>query len=334
MSTPARDRTATHASTRRGRVIAVALVLVVLAAACDALPGDFTGDRKADLVVPRAWPPASWYTIRQHDAAVHRPGRATSPWRATTTATASGSRPSCAARRGSRVRWPSRSPTTPPACPPDLRRRRATCKDLRPTLLPVPGDYDGTGKTVPAYYDQVDGSWWIMGRSRPTQFGDPPDRRWHRGYDVPVPCRLRRRRQDRHRRVPPHRPHLPLPVEQDRPAGRPSRRPFPPATRPSCPVPADYDGVGPRRGGGQPTWPARTGTSPARPKPIATFAVVGSPDDYLPAPADYNGDGKAEPALVDAKSGVLVVRGPAPAAAGRIPHHLPHRPRCCPPQRS
>ncbi len=43
-----------------------------------------------------------------------------------------------------------------------------------PTLLPVPGHYDDTGKTQPAYYDQVDATWWIMGRTGDTQFGLPP----------------------------------------------------------------------------------------------------------------------------------------------------------------
>ena len=111
------------------------------------------------------------------------------------------------------------------------------------TLLPVPGDYDGTGKTLPAYYDQVDGTWWIMGHT--AQSGSASRRRQaaKSDYDVPVPadydgdgktdiavfrpttapsttCRRRRRRR--------------VTIAAPAPRGYPGL----------LPVPGDYDSVG------------------------------------------------------------------------------------------
>ncbi len=173
-----------------------ALAVVLLAAACEATPGDFTGDHKADLVyIDTA---GNWYQV----------GNTTPLWTGQPQ-TSDGQGIPVAGDYTGALQWapteldgftwtgsalaspivfdPAGMPAGPAAVPagnPGLTLA---------TLIPVPGDYDGTGvgkgdgKMVPAYYDQVDATWWIMGHTGGVQFGTPPTTTGGLGYSVPVP---------------------------------------------------------------------------------------------------------------------------------------------------
>jgi hypothetical protein len=294
-------------------MLAACVALLVVAAACEAVPGDFTGDRKADSIY-----------FDRNDGNWYQSGQATSLFSGLT------SDIQVAGDYNGDLKWeptvlrgttwissaladpidfdPAGMPAGPPGTP-------ATAGSPPPTLLPVPGDYDGTGKTVPAYYDQVDATWWIMGHSGSVQFGIPPTTGGKLDYDVPVPADYD---GDGKTDIAVYRPsdgsfHYLSSKTGQEVAVTPT---VPPPGVPNLPVPADYDKVGHAEAavtdsaGGNWYVAGHSGS-------VATFTTGASTEPYLPAPADYDGDGKTDPAVIDAANGNLWLAGqPQPPTAG------------------
>ena len=258
---------------RRVQVAAAAVALVVLAAACEAVPGDFTGDRKADPV---------YFDIHRRRL-VHESGQATPLFtgsgerhpgrRRLRRRPASGNRPCSGGRPGSRARWPTPivyDPAGMPAGPPATPAGGATPP---PTLLPVPGDYDGTGKTVPAYYDQVDASWWIMGHSgSPSSSASLRPPAGTRATTSPCPADYDGDGKTDIAVLPPDRRQLPLPLVQDgrRGRGRPDRSAGRSGRHPGA---RRLRRRRPRRSRGHRERRGRTGTSPGTTRSVATFTI-------------------------------------------------------------
>jgi hypothetical protein len=290
---------------RRVRLVAAVLALVVIAAACDAKAGDFTGDGHADQVYLNTQT-GVWFTAgsstplfsgQPGDIPVAGDYDGDLKWepavlRGTTWISSALSDPI--------VYDPPGMPAGPVPIPGPLG-------SPPPTLLPVPGDYDGTGKTVPAYYDEVDASWWIMGHSGSVQFGIPPTAGGTVGYDVPVPADYD---GDGKTDIAIYRPtdgtfhYLSSKTGQEVVLASPA--PSGPITT-NLPVPGDYDGVGHAEAavtnGSLEDWyvAGHTGS-------IASFPNDGH-DNYIPAPGDYNGDGKVEPAAIDSNNGQFWLGG-------------------------
>ncbi len=293
-------------TSRRVRLVAAAVVLVVIAAACQATPGDFTGDARADMVYEN-FQSGNWYSAGQatpiytgqaEDLPVPGDYNGDGKWEP---AVLRGTTWISSALTSPIVYDPAGLPAGPPATPAGMTNFTL------PTLVPVPGDYDGTGKTVPAYYDLVDATWWIMGRTSPTKLGQPPKAGGTMAYDVPVPA------------------DYDGDGKTDLAVFRPTDGSFhylssktgkkvaltPPAPRSEAallPVPADYDKVG----------HAETAVADldgvnwyvqGHPGVFANFPIVFdgnyNSDNFIPAPADYDGDGKAEPMLVDSATGAF-----------------------------
>jgi hypothetical protein len=308
---------------RRLGIIAAATALVVLAAACEAVPGDFTGDRKADLVyeVENHTDPANpyylFYEVGQSTPLyTGQPGDFPVPgdydgdlkWepavlRGTTWISSALASP---------IEYdPAGMPSGPPGTP---SSPYIIGSPTPPTLIPVPGDYDGTGKMVPAYYDQVDASWWIMGHNGSVQFGVAPTNGGTLGYDVPVPADYD---GDHKTDIAVYRPtdgtfhYLSSKTGQEVTVSVGSPGAFP--------VPADYDKVGhaepavvgqvgPYGPASSYAWYVAGGAAP-----LATFTTSGA---VVPAPGDYDGDGHADAALLDTGSGAWEVAGQPPLATG------------------
>jgi hypothetical protein len=300
---------------KRTRLLAALVVLLVVAAGCDAVPGDFVADGHADQVY------VTWTGATSDPAPVFMQAGSATPM----FTGQAGDIPVPGDYDGN-LKWepavlrgttwvssaladpisfdPAGMPAGPPATP-------AGFLSVPPTLLPVPGDYDGTGRTVPAYYDQVDASWWIMGRSGFTQFGIPPAAGGNLAYDVPVPGDYD---GDGKTDIAVFRPSdgsfhylssktgFEVTVTPTVPAGDPA----------VFPVPANYDGLGHVQAavtdGGLDWYVA------GDPGTVATFPPGSlSTDTYLPAPADYD-SAKATPTLFDGDTGAFWMVGqPQPA---------------------
>ena len=175
--------------------------------------------------------------------------------------------------------------------------------------VPVPGDYDGDHRTEPAYYDYVDGTWWISSRPGSTQFGIPPVDDGTMTYDVPVPADYdgdaktdlaiyRPTDSTFHIRFSTGGPEVVLTV------GSPG----------DIPVPADYNGDGKAEPATYrlPTqqWFIGPGTTAVVVPGVPATDLAAGSHIQDPAPADYDGDGKAEPAVVDETTGAWTVLGP------------------------
>ena len=167
--------------------------------------------------------------------------------------------------------------------------------------VPVPGDYDGDHRTDPAYYDYVDGTWWISGRREPVQFGIAPTDDGTMAYDVPVPADYD---GDAKTDIAVYRPSdSTFHVRSSRYG---DEEVFAVGSPGDIPVPADYSGQGR-------AWPATynmlTQQWSIGPNPPIVIPGADPADLQDPAPADYDGDGKAEPALVDETTGAWNVLG-------------------------
>jgi hypothetical protein len=296
-----------QSSRRRLSLVAAALAVVVLAAACEAAPGDFTGDRKADLVTFDST--GAWY----------QQGQATPIWNGpaltdATTFVVPGDYNGDAKWEPAELAgttWTSSAladpisydPTGMPAGPPATPGPIPGTFELGapPTLLPVPGDYDGDGKTVPAYYDQVDASWWIMGHAGSVRFGTPPAAGGSWGYSVPVPADYDGDgKTDIAVYDPPtatfHYLSSKTGLEVSLQEGQPG----------DFPVPADYDHVG-HAEAAVTDWAFQTWCVAGHAGSVATFPLGN--DYYVPVQADYDGDGKADPAVYDVPAGKWLVAG-------------------------
>jgi hypothetical protein len=307
---------------RRLQLVGAAIVLLVLAAACEAVPGDFTGDRKADLVYIH-YEPTDVHRVPSYleqgqttplfvgqadDLPVPGDYDGDGKWEP---AVLRGRTWISSALADPMVYDPAGMPVGPPGTPLGMPAPP-------PTLLPVPGDYDGTGKTVPAYYDQVDATWWIMGHSSRVRFGIPPTTGGIQGYDVPVPADYD---GDGKTDIAIYRPSDGSFHYRSSKTGSAVTAPAPLVTAGDpavIPIPADYDKVGHAEG-------ARTEQNggnwyvAGHATPVATFAINGAVDPYLPAPADYDGDGKTDAAIMDNANGNLWLTGqPQPPVAGTI----------------
>jgi hypothetical protein len=293
------------------RLVAALVAVVIVAAACDAIPGDFTGTAAADNVYEDL-NSGNWYLAGQttplwtgqpDDIPVAGDYDGNHKWEP-------------AVLRG--TTWISSKLADPidydpagmPAGPPG--RPAPTNVGAPQTLLPVPGDYDGTGKTQPAYYDQVDGTWWIMGHDGPVQFGVPPVAGGTLGYDVPAPADYD---GDGKTDIAVFRPtddtfHYlssqtgqEVVIQVDVPAGTPA----------GIPVPADYDHLGHAQAA---VSNSVTYYVDGHSGAVANFAGGGDVDEYEPVPADYDGDHHADPALFDYQNGNLWMPGQAQPPTG------------------
>ncbi len=164
-------------------------------------------------------------------------------------------------------------------------------------ILPVPGMYDGNHKTLPAYFRDTDATWFIYGHD-PIQFGSGPTN--------PAGTLTQKQDQD-----------FPIPADYDG-DGVTDLATYSPATamwhvlrssdhvlwetsyeaQIGVPVPGRYNG-GKADVGAIYTFDGRW-IIDGHPVPTA----YGSTDQStFPTPADYDGDGSAEPAYVTIKTG-------------------------------
>jgi hypothetical protein len=160
---------------------------------------------------------------------------------------------------------------------------------------PVPGNYDGTGRTVPAVYHAATGTWYIDGASpHAVQFGLP-------NVDVPVPGDYD---GVGHTELAVYRPTTGEWIIQG-PTGVRTVRVGTPGL--DNPVPGDYDGDG------------KTDFAVYRPSTGQWFVVgsnsaghivqLGQPNVDIPVPADYDGDGKTDFAVYRPTTGEWLVVG-------------------------
>ena len=152
--------------------------------------------------------------------------------RATTTATA---RPTSPSIRPSTGTW------YVVAVGRQLHDLRSSRRGALGTDIPVPGDYDGDGKTDLGRVRPSTGTWYIL-KSSTNYTTFVIDRRGALNTDIAGAGRLRRRRQDRHRRLSAVDRHLVHPaVEHQLHDVRFDSRG---ALGTDIPVPGDYDGDG------------------------------------------------------------------------------------------
>jgi hypothetical protein len=168
-------------------------------------------------------------------------------------------------------------------------------------IEPVPARYDGHNTTEAAWYRPADAMWFIEGHD-PIQFGTPEstDPNAVRQYDIPVPGDYNGDGTDELAVYHPSDSTFHI-------QGDPN--PIHVGTVGDLPAPADYDGDGK--------------VDPATfhldvPSGVGTWHIAGAPDVTYPngwpndgldhaslqegifaAPADYDGDGKADPAVAE-----------------------------------
>ncbi len=289
---------------RRLAPIAGLLAFVVLATVCEAAPGDFTGDGKADLIEVN-YQTGQWtvgattplYTGQPDDRPVAGDYNGDLKWEP---AVLRGTTWISSVLADPIVYDPAGMPTGPAPLPANGQQPV--------TILPVPGDYDGSGKTVPAYYDQVDASWWIMGRAAPVQFGVPPQAGGTLGYDVPVPADYD---GDQKTDVAVFRPtdgsfhYLSSKTGAEVVTTPTAQADVAPAI---IPVPGRYD-TSTHVEAAVTDWSGSAWYVAGTSTPIATFALDANSDNVLPAPADYDGDGRTDAMLIDDTNGISWAAG-------------------------
>ena len=304
-------------------------MVALASAACFVKPNDYDGDKRADVVYVVASGPAAGAWMQY--------GNPTPLWAGMHTGVAVGGdydndgrwepaelqgRDWFSSKLASPIHYdPPGLPTATPDWP--------TGSSPLPAILPVPADYDGNGRTDPAYYAVADGTWWIEGRAGSVPFGVPPTADGHLDWDVPVPADYDGDLKADIAVFSPHDHEFRI-LESKSGTVRVVHIS---ATLGTVPVPADYDGDGKA----DPAVTDAAGTTwwldPSATQPTFTFSVP-LPSSSYPVVADYDGDDTADPAMHDWENSVVraelagvdtVVARISPDDAGR-PGALPALP--------
>ena len=172
----------------------------------------------------------------------------------------------------------------------------------RLVALPVPGDYDGDGTTDAAWYDESTGVWHIRGQE-PVDFGDGQSAPSEADYDFPVPADYD---GDGTTDLSVFNPATQVWRVRESATGTVTSVAMPGNEGLPMPVPADYDGVGhaERAVYGPHGWIIEGHASP---DPFGTSPSAGAAG--YPAVADYDGDDRADLAIVEWDSRIWRTKG-------------------------
>ena len=293
------------------RLAALVSVVALVAVACVAAPYDYTGDRKADPVYV-TYPSGDWLRMGEStplltgqpgDVAVSGDYDGNGIWEPAVLRGTDWVSSALAAP----IHYAPPLPTGPVGLPWLWYQQTPHPTNALPAVIPVPADYDGDHTTDPAYWSQVDGTWWIEGQPSPVSFGIPPTDDGTLLWDVPVPADYD---GDGKADIAIYRPSDSTfriwSTGQIIQIGTPG----------DIPVPADYDGDGKAEPA---TYRVITGewTIAGHPDPIVV-APSNQYDAAYPVPADYDGDKHADPAVIDITTGVWTVYGQG--SIGTIPN--------------